>query len=235
MADALTTLASIVKMNKQKDMSIYEAPAHCYNIKEEENDVHPWYHDILRYMKSREYPDQATENDKRTLRRLVLLRCVDAIEAKKILEEVHEGVCRTHANGFTIARKIMRLEYYWSTMEGDCISYAKRCHQCQIYRDKIHVPPSPLHVMTSPWPFSMWGLDVIGPILPKASNGHRFIFLVIDYFTKWVEATSYDNVTKLAVSKFLKNKIICRYGMLERIISDNALNLKNSMIAEVCS
>ncbi|KAA3481386.1 receptor-like protein 12 [Gossypium australe] len=47
----------------------------------------------------------------------VLLRCVDEVEAKKILEEI--------------------------------------CHKCQIYGDKIHVPPSPLHVRTSPWPFSM--------------------------------------------------------------------------------
>lgn len=85
----------------------------------------------------------------------------------------------------------MRFRYYWSTMEGDCVNYAKRCHKCQIYGDKIHVPPSPLHVMVFLWPFSMWGMDVIGPISPKASNGHRFIFAVIDYFTKWVEAASY--------------------------------------------
>ncbi|KAG8481686.1 hypothetical protein CXB51_026571 [Gossypium anomalum] len=220
MADALATLASMIKVNKQEDvkpiqMSIYEAPAHCCNLEEEaENDDHPWYYDILRYVKNREYPDQATENDKKTLRRLandyvldgeilykrrkdqVLLRCVDAIEAKKILEEVHEGV--PHANGFTMARQIMRFGYYWSTMEGDC-------------------------------------MDVIGPISPKASNGHRFIFVVIDYFTKWVEAASYANVTKSAVSKFLKKEIICRYEMPERIISDNALNLNNSTIANVCS
>ncbi|KAK5795375.1 hypothetical protein PVK06_036637 [Gossypium arboreum] len=174
MADALATLASMIKVNKQEDvkpiqMSIYEAPAYCYNLdEEEENDDHPWYHDILRYVKNRKYLDQATENDKTTLRRLasdyvldgeilykrrkdqVLLRCVDAIEAKKILEEIHEGVCGTHANGFTMARQIMRFGYYWSTMEGDCINYAKRCHKCQIYGDKINVPPPPLHVMTSP-------------------------------------------------------------------------------------
>ncbi|KAG8479126.1 hypothetical protein CXB51_028998 [Gossypium anomalum] len=196
---------------------------------------------------------KATENDKRTLRRLasdyvldgevlykkrkdqVLLRCVDVVEAKKILEEVHDGVCGTHANGFTMARQIMRFGYYWSTMQGDCINYAKKCHKCQIYGDKIHVPPSPLYVMTSPWPFSMWGMDVIGPISPKASNGHRFIFMVIDYFTKWVEAASYANVTKSAVSKFLKKKIVCRYGMPERIVTDNALNLNNSAIEKVCS
>ncbi|KAG8488285.1 hypothetical protein CXB51_018002 [Gossypium anomalum] len=259
MADALATLASMIKVNKQEDVkpiriSIYEIPAHCYNIEEDkEREDHPWYHDILQYVKNREYPDQASENDKRTLRRLaidyvldgdilykrrkdqVLLRCVDAIEAKKILEEVHEGVCGTHANGFTMARQIMRFGYYWSTMERDCINYAKRCHKCQIYGDKIHVPPSPLHVMVSPWPFSMWGMDVIGPISPKASNGHQFIFVVIDYFTKWVEAASYATVTKSAVSKFLKKEIICRYGMPKKIISDNALNLNNSTIAEVCS
>ncbi|KAK5776738.1 hypothetical protein PVK06_044701 [Gossypium arboreum] len=156
------------------------------------------------------------------------------MEAKLILEEVHEGVYGTHANGFTMARQIMRFGYYWATIEGDCINYTKKCHKCQIYGDKIHVPPSPLHVMTSPWPFSMWGMDVIGPISPKALNGHRFIFVVIDYFTKWVEAASYANVTKSDVSRFLKKEIICRYGMPERIISDNALNLNNKTIAEVC-
>ncbi|XP_017648104.1 uncharacterized protein LOC108488334 [Gossypium arboreum] len=52
-------------------MSIYEAATHCCNIDEEEKiDDCPWYHDILRYVKNREYLDQATKNDKRTLRRL---------------------------------------------------------------------------------------------------------------------------------------------------------------------
>ncbi|KAG8491686.1 hypothetical protein CXB51_014947 [Gossypium anomalum] len=178
MADALATLASIIRVNKEKkmrpiQMSIFKAPASCCNIEEEEKDDNPWYQDILRYVRDRKYPEQATKNDKRTLRRLacnyvfdgnilykkrkeqVLLRCVDAVEAKLILEEVHEGVCGTNTNGFTMARQIMRFGYYWSTMEGDCINYAKKCHKCQIYRDKIHVPPSPLHVITSPWPFSI--------------------------------------------------------------------------------
>ncbi|XP_016740227.1 uncharacterized protein Mb2253c-like [Gossypium hirsutum] len=127
MADALATLASMIKVNKSGDMkpiqiNIYETPAPCYSIKEEKNDDHPWYQDILRHVKNREYPDHATENDKRRLRRLaidyildgeilykrgknqVLLRCMDAVEAKKILKEVHEGICRTYANGFTMAK-----------------------------------------------------------------------------------------------------------------------------------
>ena len=92
-----------------------------------------------------------------------------------------------------------------------------------------------MNVMVLPWPFSMWGIDVIRPITPKASNGHRFIFVVIDYFTKWVEAASYASVTKLVVARFIKREIICRYGLPKRIISDNGLNLNNDMVTEVCT
>ncbi|XP_052488039.1 uncharacterized protein LOC128041762 [Gossypium raimondii] len=200
LADALATLASMFKANRETEMmpiqmSIYETPAPCFSIEEESNG-RPWFHDILEYIKNQRYPEQANENDKRKIRRMaigfvldgdilykrgkdqVLLRYVDAVEARKILEEVHEGICGTHASGFAMARQIMRLGYYWLTMERDCIDYARKCHKCQIYGDKIHVAPLPLHVMTSSWPFYMWGMDVIGPISPKASNGHRFIFVI---------------------------------------------------------
>lgn len=69
-------------------------------------------------------------------------------------------------------------------MKVDCYKIFKRCHRCQIYADKVHVPPTPLNILTSPWPFSMWGIDMIGIIEPKASNSHRFILVTIDYFTK---------------------------------------------------
>ena len=75
-----------------------------------------------------------------------------------------------------MARQVIRAGYYWLTLESDCIKYAQKCHKCQIYADKIHMSPTELYVMAPPWPFSMWGMDVIGPITPKASNGHRFIF-----------------------------------------------------------
>ncbi|XP_039014758.1 uncharacterized protein LOC120144864, partial [Hibiscus syriacus] len=257
MADALATLAAMFQATKKVDMmpikmQVYEIPAHCYSV-EEEVDGKPWYHDILQYIKNQSYPPNASEIDKRTLRRMaagyfldgeimyrkssdqMLLRCLNTSEARNVIEEVHSGICGTHANGLSMARKIMRYGYYWATMYTDCIDYARKCHKCQIYADKIHVPPSPLHVMTAPWPFSMWGIDVIGAITPKASNGHCFILVAIDYFTKWVEAASYTNIKRSTVCKFIKKEIICRYGLPERIITDNALNLNNKMMTELCA
>jgi len=76
----------------------------------------------------------------------------------------------------------------------------------------------------------MWGIDVIRVIEPKASNDHRFILVVIDYFTKWVEAASYTNVTRSVVVRFIKRELICRYGLPRKIIIDNGIILNNKMM-----
>ncbi|XP_059289571.1 uncharacterized protein LOC132043097 [Lycium ferocissimum] len=78
------------------------------------------------------------------------------------------------------------------------------------------------------------GMDVIGPMEPPASNGHRFILVAIDYFTKWVEATSHKSVTKKVVADFVKNNLICRFGVLESIITDNGANLNTHMMKDIC-
>jgi hypothetical protein len=74
---------------------------------------------------------------------------------------------------------------------------------------------------------------VIGFVNPKASNGHRFILVVIDYFTKWVEADSFAHVTQKMVKKFIERDLIYRYGPLEKIITDNAQNFNGKMIIEL--
>ncbi|XP_070031706.1 uncharacterized protein [Nicotiana tomentosiformis] len=98
----------------------------------------------------------------------------------------------------------------------------------------IRVPPNKLNETSAPCPFSAWGMDVIGPIEPAASNGHKFILVAIDYFTKWVEAASYKVVTKKVVADFVKDRIVCRFGVPESIITDAATNLNSDLIRSMC-
>ena len=60
---------------------------------------------------------------------LDLLRCVDAA---KVIEQIHAGVCGTHMNGLTMERKIFLAGYFWMTMENDCCKFVQKCHKCQI-------------------------------------------------------------------------------------------------------
>ena len=85
---------------------------------------------------------------------------------------------------------------------------------------------SNLHALTSPWPFLVWGIDIIGKILSKSSNGHEFILVAIDYFTKWVEAASYARLISCGVTSFIKSHIICRYGIFHEFISNRGVQFK---------
>ena len=75
-------------------------------------------------------------------------------------------------------------------------------------------------------------MNVIGAIHPAASNGHRFILVVIDYFTKWVEAASYKAVTAVVTEKFIRNNIVTRYGVPHAVIYDNGPNFIAKRIEE---
>ena len=134
LANTLTILATMFKVNANAEtqlvkLEVRESQAH-YACIHEEPDGNLWYHDILRYIKDQQYPKIVNDNDKRTLRRLVmgffldekvlykkskdqiLLRCVDTSKTKKIMHEIHERVCGTHANGHIMARQITRAGYY---------------------------------------------------------------------------------------------------------------------------
>ena len=78
-----------------------------------------------------------------------------------------------------------------------------------MHGDFIHVPPLELHALTSPWPFLVWDIEVIRKISSKSSSGNEFILVAIDYFMKWVEATSYAKLNAAKVATFVKLHIIC--------------------------
>ena len=106
-----------------------------------------------------------------------LLRCVDVVEAVKLIEKIHARVYCTNMNGLTLASKILRAGYFLMTMERDFCKFVQRYHKCQENGNFIRVPPHKLIAMSSPWTFVARGVDVIGPIEPAASNGHRFFWL----------------------------------------------------------
>ncbi|RVW25141.1 hypothetical protein CK203_110588 [Vitis vinifera] len=147
----------------------------------------------------------------------------------RVMREVHAGVCGPHMGGHMLARKIMRTGYFWLTMETDCCQFVQRYQECQMHGDLIHVPPSELHALASPWPFSVWGIDIIGKISPKSSSGHEYILVAIDYFTKWVEAASYARLIAVRVAKFIRSHIICRYGVPHELISDRGVHFKGEV------
>ncbi|XP_070014664.1 uncharacterized protein [Nicotiana sylvestris] len=196
---------------------IHNQPTYCDHVKEE-TDGKPWFHDIKEYLAKGEYSEHANHTQKRILRRL-----------SNHFFYGGENLYR-RTPGLGLLRCVNAKEA--SKLLGEI--HDGTCYQCQVHADMIKVSSNELNATSLPWPCAAWGMDVIGPIEPTSSNGHRFILVAIDYFTKWVEAASYKAVTKKVIADFFKDCIVCRFGVPEFIVTDNAANLNSDLMKSIC-
>jgi hypothetical protein len=71
-------------------------------------------------------------------------------------------------------------------------------------------------------------------ILPRAPGGFRFLFIMINTFTKWMEAMPVANITQESAVKFL-HSIIYRFGMPRRVLTDNETRFKGAKFVICCT
>ena len=65
-----------------------------------------------------------------------------------------------------------------------------------------------------------YSVDIVGP-LPRASGQRKYLLILTDYFTKWVEAEAYSDIKDSDVECFIWKNIICRFGMPQEIVTNN--------------
>nr|GEW97055.1 hypothetical protein [Tanacetum cinerariifolium] len=77
---------------------------------------------------------------------------------------------------------------------------------------------------------SSGSIDFMGPFL--SSRGNKYILVVVDYLSKWVEAKALPTNDGRAVVKFLKS-VFTRFGTPRAIISDRGTHFCNEQFAKV--
>ena len=118
-------------------------------------------------------------------------------------------------------------------MQKEALEYVKKCDQCQRFALNIHQPGGVLNLLSSPWLFAQWGLDIVGPF-SKAARNKRFLLVSIDYFTKWVEAKPLANIRDADAKKFVWRNIVTQFGVPRTLISDNRLQFDSKAFRRYC-
>jgi len=108
----------------------------------------PWYYEIIKFLELGVYPDGANKRERYSIRMIAMqyilcrgrlyrrsydgihLHCLKKEEAEKVMEEIHQGIYGPHMNGRMLAKKILKVRYYWNTMETDCVDFVKSFHDC---------------------------------------------------------------------------------------------------------
>ena len=184
LADEISKLASSeegglsnnLTMEIQKHPSIKEVPTLTIQS------INSWMTPIISFLEDGHLPqdtDEAKKIKKRAARFTILndtlykrgfsmlyLKCVDEDEdeAKYILEEIHEEVCGDYAGPRSLVSKVIRTSYFWPTMQADAVEFVKQCDKCQRFGNVQRLPAEKLTAITSLWPFSQRGIDIVGPL-----------------------------------------------------------------------
>ena len=82
-------------------------------------------------------------------------------------------------------------------------------------------------------PLERVAVDILGP-LPKTENGHEYILILGDYFTKWTEAYPLKDHTAFAVAEAILENFISRFGVPMEIHSDQGREFQSKLMSEIC-
>ena len=105
-------------------------------------------------------------------------------------------------------------------MSKNSVAIVRDCDKCQRFANITKQPPMELSFISSPWPFSQWGVDIVG-LLPRGKGGVQFAVVAVDYFTKWVEVEALVNIIAKSIERFLWKNVICWYGIPHAFVTDN--------------
>jgi hypothetical protein len=82
--------------------------------------------------------------------------------------------------------------------------------------------------------FDKWAIDFVGTINPQAIiSGERYTITMMEYLTRWVEATPVLYFTSNIVVIFLFENVVTQFGFLHIFLIDQGTHFLNKKIASL--
>lgn len=149
--------------------------------------------------------------------------------SRQIMEEAHDSASGGHFGMNKTLEKI-RKRFYWATCKNDVENWCRSCKICVARRGPSGKGKSPLQVFDSGSPFERVQMDILGP-LPTTTTGNRYLLVVIDCFTKWVEAFPLKNFKTRTIADIFVKQFISRHGVPLEVHTDQGKNFESKIFS----
>ncbi|GFX66869.1 retrovirus-related Pol polyprotein from transposon opus [Trichonephila clavipes] len=134
---------------------------------------------------------------------LVIPKC----RRTEVLKLAHTSVFTSHMGPKKTIERI-KYSFFWEGLRADVKNFCESCEECQLTRSvRIKDRPPITPVARPELPFQVVNMDLIGPIDPPSSKGHKYILCLVDQHTRWGEAVPLTSLSaKVACEAFVKLK-----------------------------
>ena len=126
----------------------------------------------------------------------------------------------------------LRSTYFWNNMFADLQQWIKSCVSCAQKKWDVHHSKPPFLPIAVSGPWEVIAADCMGP-LPVMSFGKRYILILRDLFTKYIETVALPSIETAIITQVFLDKIVFRHGPLHRFLTDRGTNFTSRLMTQL--
>ena len=151
---------------------------------------------------------------------------------KGILFQMHDSLISGHLGCKKTKSKTLQ-SFYWYGLKEDIALHIRKCDTCASDKKPIVAPRAPLGSLRSGAPGDLIASDYLGPF-PVTDRDNRYILLLTDHFTKYVEILAVPDMTAEVCASKILNEFISRWGCPLTIHTDQGRTYESKIFGELC-
>ena len=151
---------------------------------------------------------------------------------KQVLYQAHNSLLSGHLGCKKTKQKILQ-KFYWYALKEDVYLHIHKCDICQADKKPLKIPRASLGSLATGAPGDCLATDYLGP-LPMTPRGNRYILLLTDHYSKYVEVIPVPNMTAEVCAARILNEYISRWGCPLAIHSDQGRTCESQIFKELC-
>jgi transposase InsO family protein len=163
----------------------------------------------------------------------LLLLVVPSHLVQEIITLYHESTFSGHSGIKKTLARLRQAKLWWSSIDTDVRKAIIRCRHCQ----QMKGTPATNYDMdntAASLPFNKVAMDYWGP-LPETAAGYRYVLVVIDTCTRYVELYPSKSNTAMELASTFYHGFILRHGIPHEVLSDNGSPFNSLFLGQLAT
>ena len=149
-----------------------------------------------------------------------------------IIRNCHDNRASGHLGQAKTYEKLKKCSI-WYGMSQDSKLYVENCGVCNRNKKPNIKSKAPLGQYHAGYPMQHIHMDILGP-LPESKRGNKYILMLIDQFTKWLECFPIPNQNSEMVAKSIVDGFLSKFGCPTELHTDQGKNMDGVLIRKLC-